>query len=41
MSNKETLHIYTRVSSRGQVDGTSLDTQKDKGIKLSEQLGMN
>ena len=41
MSKKETLHIYTRVSSRGQVGGTSLDTQKEKGIKLSEQLGMN
>ena len=41
MSNKETLHIYTRVSTSNQLDGTSLDVQKDKGIKLSKQLGMD
>ena len=27
---KEILHIYTRVSSMGQEDGTSLETQKEK-----------
>ena len=41
MSKKETLHIYTRVSTSGQVDGTSLDVQKDNGIELSNRLGMN
>ena len=38
---KETLHIYTRVSTRVQdVDGTSLDTQKELGITKSEELGL-
>ena len=40
MKNKETLHIYTRVSTSNQVDGTSLGIQKEKGMKLSKQLGM-
>jgi DNA invertase Pin-like site-specific DNA recombinase len=34
------LHIYTRVSSAAQEDGTSLETQKDLGIKKSKDLGM-
>ncbi|MFZ9075451.1 MAG: recombinase family protein [Flavobacteriaceae bacterium] len=38
---KETLHIYTRVSTSVQEDdGTSLDTQRDLGIQRSENLGM-
>jgi len=38
---KEILHIYTRVSTRVQdVDGTSLDTQKELGITKSEELGL-
>ena len=38
---KETLHIYTRVSTKIQdEDGTSLDTQEDLGIKKSKELGM-
>jgi len=41
MSRKETLHIYTRVSTSGQVDGTSLEVQKDNGIELSNKLDMN
>jgi len=33
---KETLHIYTRVSTSAQEDGgTSLDTQRDDGIKYA------
>ena len=36
----ETLHIYTRVSSASQEDGTSLETQKELGIKKSKELGM-
>ena len=36
---KDILHIYTRVSTRVQdVDGTSLDTQKELGISKSEEL---
>jgi len=36
----ETLHIYTRVSTTAQEDaGTSLDSQKDLGIKKSQELG--
>ena len=27
---KETLHIYTRVSTAAQEDGAALDTQKDQ-----------
>ena len=41
MSKKETLHIYTRVSTSNQVDGTSIDIQKDNGIELSKKLDMN
>jgi DNA invertase Pin-like site-specific DNA recombinase/DNA-binding transcriptional ArsR family regulator len=37
----ETLHIYTRVSTKIQdEDGTSLDTQKDFGVEKSKDLGM-
>jgi len=38
---KETLHIYLRVSSSIQVEGTSLMTQERTGIELSKQLGMD
>ena len=38
---KERLHIYTRVSTSTQVDGTSLEVQKDNGIELSKKLGMD
>lgn len=38
---KEILHIYKRVSSSIQVDGTSLKTQEEIGIKLANQLGMD
>ena len=34
----ETLHIYTRVSTRIQEDGTSLDTQKELGKKKAKEL---
>ena len=38
---KETLHIYTRVSTTIQEDdGTSLHTQKELGIERSKKLGM-
>jgi len=37
---KEVLHIYKRVSSQIQVEGTSLKTQEEIGIKLASQLGM-
>jgi len=37
---KEILHIYTRVSSAIQEEGTSLETQKELGIKKSKELGM-
>ena len=37
---KETLHIYCRVSTRVQEDGTSLDMQKDLGRQKAKQLGM-
>jgi DNA invertase Pin-like site-specific DNA recombinase len=37
---KETLHIYTRVSTSAQEeDGTSLETQKELGIKRAKELG--
>ena len=37
----DTLHIYTRVSSSAQEeDGTSLDTQKELGVKKAKELGM-
>ena len=38
---KETLHILCRVSTRVQIDGYSLDLQKEQGIKYSKSLGMN
>jgi DNA invertase Pin-like site-specific DNA recombinase len=39
---KKTLHIYMRVSTKVQSeDGTSLDTQKEIGIKRSKKLGMD
>ena len=39
---KETLYIYTRVSTKGQFDkGTSIDTQIELGIKKAKNLGMN
>ena len=38
---KEVLHIYCRVSSLVQVEGTSLNTQQEIGIKLAAQLGMD
>ena len=37
---REILHIYTRVSSAVQEEGTSLETQKELGIKKSKELGM-
>ena len=38
----QTLHIYTRVSTSAQeTEGTSLDSQKELGKKLSKQLGLN
>jgi DNA invertase Pin-like site-specific DNA recombinase len=38
---KDTLHIYSRVSSRVQEeDGTSLDMQKREGEKKAKELGM-
>jgi len=39
---KEVLHIYTRVSTSTQEeDGTSLDTQKEIGIRRSKELGFD
>ena len=39
---KETLHIYTRVSTQTQQDeGTSLESQKELGIKKAEELGFD
>ena len=36
----DVLHIYTRVSTASQEDsGTSLDSQKELGIKKSDELG--
>jgi len=38
---KQTLHIYTRVSTSIQEDdGTSLDTQRDLGVERAKTLGM-
>ena len=38
---KQTLHIYTRVSTSVQEDdGTSLDTQRDLGVERAKTLGM-
>ena len=39
MKKKETLYIYTRISSRSQEDGSSLETQKELGIKKSKGQG--
>jgi DNA invertase Pin-like site-specific DNA recombinase len=36
---KETLHCYTRVSTRVQEQGASLDTQKELGVKKAKDLG--
>jgi site-specific DNA recombinase len=37
----DTLHIYTRVSSAAQQDdGTSLETQREQGVKKAKELGM-
>ena len=38
---KETLHIYTRVSSKKQTEGESLKVQKELGIQKSKELGMS
>jgi site-specific DNA recombinase len=38
---KEVLHIYRRVSTKGQEDKYSLGVQLKKGKKLSEKLGLN
>jgi len=38
---KETLHIYSRVSTRSQLDGDSIKVQKDLGIKKAIELGMS
>ena len=39
---KETLHIYTRVSTKVQNDdGTSIDTQIELGIRKADELGLN
>jgi DNA invertase Pin-like site-specific DNA recombinase len=38
---RETLHIYTRVSSAVQAEGTSLHTQKEIGISLAHRLDMD
>ena len=39
-SNSETtLYIYTRVSTKGQEDNTSLDSQRKTGEKLCETMG--
>ena len=44
LTNKpnETLYLYCRVSTSGQEkDGSSLDVQKDRGIKLSKELNLS
>jgi hypothetical protein len=39
---KQVLHIYLRVSTQSQVDdGTSIETQKDIGIRKSKELGLD
>lgn len=39
--SKEILHIYCRVSTKGQeIEGTSLEEQKRRGIQISKELGM-
>ena len=38
--NIKTLHIYTRVSTIAQAEhGTSLDSQRELGIKKANELG--
>lgn len=37
---KEILHIYSRVSSEIQEEGSSLDTQKEVGIQISKDYGL-
>ena len=38
---KEMLHIYSRVSTKGQSEkGMSLNEQRSKGIEVSKSLGM-
>ena len=37
----ETLHIYSRVSTKSQEDNTSLEQQRSKGKALAELLGMD
>ena len=39
MKKKETLHSYIRVSSDIQLEGASLDTQKELGVKKAKDLG--
>ena len=42
MIEKETLHIYTRVSTTTQSEkGMSLTNQRERGIEVSQRLGMN
>ena len=42
MSNNQDLYIYCRVSTSGQEkDGSSLDVQEERGIKLSKKLKLN
>ena len=36
----ESLYIYTRVSSKGQTKGGSLETQEKIGKKVAKQLGL-
>jgi DNA invertase Pin-like site-specific DNA recombinase len=41
-SAEQTLHIYTRVSTVAQAEqGTSLESQREMGIKKAEQLGFS
>ena len=37
---KETLHIYSRATTRVQEDGTLLSTQQELGKERAKQLGM-
>jgi DNA invertase Pin-like site-specific DNA recombinase len=40
--DRETLHIYTRVSTVAQAEhGTSLQSQQELGVRKAEQLGFN
>ena len=38
---KEILHMYNRLSSSVQEEGTSLEIQKDLGIRKSKELSMD